>query len=161
MKKSFVGSQGKRVGKYYTDIDDIRLYIPKFKTNLTYSLFNSENNLIKNRKGDFYNSLINVEDMESKDVYKSKYESFLDTDDEVHIVNNNTHNTKKILFIKDSFAKPVAGYMSLNFKETRLLDLRYFKGNTYDYIKKYNPDIVVMLYNPSSIKNEDMFNFDY
>lgn len=161
IKNNFIGSQGKRTGKYYTDIDDTRFYTPKFSTSLKTLLFNDQGNFINKREGDFYNSLINTDAMESNNVYISKYESFLDSNNETHIINNKSTNDKKILFIKDSFARPVAGYMSLNFQETRLLDLRTYKGNTYKYIEEYNPDIIIMLYNPSCIKEKDMFNFEY
>lgn len=160
MKKSFVGSQGKRVGKYYTDLDDVKLYIPKFKTDLSCSLFGSNGQMTRKEQGDFYNSLIDIKDMESDDLYVPKYESLLYSNRETHIVNNLAKNDTKVLYIKDSFARPVAGYMSLNVKETRLLDLRYYKGSTYEYIKEYKPDVVIMLYGSTSVKNKGMFNFD-
>lgn len=160
LKKSFVGSQGIRVGKYYTDIDDVKYYTPKFDTNLTYSLFRPNGDLVMKNTGDFSNSIIDQDRMQSDDVYTSKYDAFLRTNNEIHIVNNNADNDKKILFIKDSFARPVASYMSLNYKETRLLDLRNYKGSTYEYIKEYNPDVVIMLYNARMLKNKFMFNFN-
>jgi hypothetical protein len=159
-EKCFVGSQGKRVGKYYTDIDDITLYIPKFQTDYQYYLYDTAGKLVKERKGNFYNTLINTADFESDDVYVSKYDSFLETINETRIINNKADNDLKVLFIKDSFAKPVAGYLSLNVKETRLLDLRTYEGSTYDYIKEYQPNIVIILYNASFLKIEEYYNFE-
>ena len=54
---------------------------------------------------------------------------------------------------------PVASYLSLSAKETRVLDLRYYNGKEYDYIKNYNPDIVIMMYYPGSLSNMKIFDF--
>lgn len=159
-KKCFVGSQGTRVGKYFTDLDDITLYIPDFQTDYRFCIYDTNGKLVTERQGDFYHALVNTKDFESKDAYISKYDCFLETINEIRITNNISDNDLKVLFIKDSFAKPVAGYMSLNVKETRMLDLRTYKGSTYDYIEEYQPDIVIMLYNASFLKVEEYFNFE-
>ena len=156
--KSFVGSQGKRVGKYYTEIDNFNMYIPKFATNLTVTKYNNDSKVMKTKKGNFEDTIIEKSLLKG-DIYENKYASYLGGDNEFRIINNKVSNNKKVLILKDSFVLPVASYLSLSAKETRVLDLRYYNGKEYDYIKNYNPDIVIMMYYPGSLSNMKIFDF--
>ena len=78
---------------------------------------------------------------------------------EVIINNTKSATNKKILVIKDSFALPVTAFLSTCFKETRMIDLRYMQDmSVYDYIDDYNPDFVLILYNPGAY-SDVFFNF--
>lgn len=156
--KNFVGSQGKRVGKYYTEIDDFSMYIPKFDTDLTVTKYNNDSKVMKTKKGSFDDTIIEKSLLKGS-IYENKYAAYLGGDNEFRIINNKVNNNKKVLIIKDSFVLPVASYLSLSTKETRVLDLRYYNGKEYDYIKNYNPDIVIMMYYPGSLPNMKTFDF--
>lgn len=157
---SFVGSQGKRVGQYYTATDHIRLYVPKFSTNLTLEILNEQKECMVNRSGAFYGTLINKEMFEDKSIYGEKYLSCLETNQETIIRNHDSDNEIKVLFIKDSYARPVAAYLSLNVKETRLIDLRQYSGSITEYIATYNPNIVIVLYNSTAVPDERLYSFN-
>ncbi|MEL7657239.1 MAG: hypothetical protein AAGU75_15185, partial [Bacillota bacterium] len=70
------------------------------------------------------------------------------------------HNVKrgKLLIVKDSFGLPVYSFLSLGVHEVRALDVRLFKDSVAEYAKKYNPDIVVILYNADCLGG-NMFDF--
>ena len=69
------------------------------------------------------------------------------------IQNRNVKNGTKVLVIKDSFAMPIAGFLSLNVSELRMLDIR--KENRPQSIKKYveeyQPDVVLFVASPTSM----------
>ena len=70
------------------------------------------------------------------------------------IIKNNTLNNGKILLIKDSFSLPFAAYLSTVVGEIHMIDLRYYKQQTVlDYIDDYQPDMVIILYNPSVLSD--------
>ena len=52
----------------------------------------------------------------------------------------------KILVVKDSFANSVAPFLALCVKQTDILDPRWFKGSIRSYIKKTQPDIVLVIH---------------
>ena len=67
---------------------------------------------------------------------------------------------KKVLVIQDSYGLPFSSFLSLRVKELRTIDLRHFEGKEIEYIKEYKPDIVLMIYNPSSFYIEKNFQFE-
>ena len=52
----------------------------------------------------------------------------------------------KILVVKDSFANSVAPFLALCVKQIDILDPRWFKGSIRSYIKKTQPDIVLVIH---------------
>ena len=53
-KKSFLGAEGRRVGKYYTGLDDFELIFPNFETDFTFTV--PDKGIIRN--GSFYNAIL-------------------------------------------------------------------------------------------------------
>jgi hypothetical protein len=72
---------------------------------------------------------------------------------------------KKILFITDSFVKAVIPFLALGVENIATIDLRGFTGSVKTYVKQNDPDMVIVMYNPSAIKAPDyaahtsMFDF--
>lgn len=164
--KSFLGAQGRRVGRYYTDIDDYTLLLPKFNTSFVTSevLRPSGREPIRNvvGEGDFRQALIDEEILSSTDITANKHGAYLSIDrGEQLIVNNLNPNGKKVVIIKDSFAMPYSCFMATGTAETTILDMRYFSFVNRDiaaYINEYSPDVVIFLYNTEAYTN-DMFVF--
>ncbi|MCI8336823.1 MAG: hypothetical protein HFI72_06680 [Peptococcaceae bacterium] len=155
---SFLGSQGKRVGRLYVGVDQYDYIAPVFATDFTVSITKSDGTL-REQAGSFTEALVYAPLLaETEDVETNKYACYFGGDyPEVKIKNNLAANDKKILVIKDSFALPFTAFLANSCAEIRMIDLRYFTGRMEDYIEAYEPDLVLMLYNPSSFGSKAMF----
>ena len=61
----------------------------------------------------------------------------------------------KILFIGDSFEDCVVPFLALTVQNVNVLDLRTFDGSVRSYVEENKPDVVVVMYNPSSLNEID------
>lgn len=163
-KNWFLGSKGKKVGKYFTKdgVDDFELIVPKFESSLT------EEQPLKNeiRKGSFENTVLYMKNMK-KDYYKiNTYATYSGGDFRLQIMRNNLNKKgKKILLIRDSFACVVAPFLSLQTRELDVCDVRdgeaYVgnKLNMEDYIKQEKPDYVLVLYTGVGDQTDSRYDF--
>jgi hypothetical protein len=93
------------------------------------------------------------------------YGAYLYGDNPLLVIHNNfLHGNKKILIIKDSFVNNLAPFLSLGIEHIDMLDLRHFTGSIKTYIKQTQPDMVIVMYNPSALAMDDsahkrMFDF--
>lgn len=144
-KNFFLGSQGRRVGKYYGGIDDYTLITPKFHTDYTVKIKEYTKN------GAFKDTILEPEFLKTDlPVDTNRYASYFGGDYEMVKVDNNNVDTGKTLIIQDSFGLPFSAFMSLNFKETHTMDLRHFREESLvEYLEENHYDNVLFLYNPS------------
>jgi hypothetical protein len=158
----FLGSLGKKVTLVQTPAEDFILMSPLFDTDLSLTI--PELNL--DVRGT-YDILIDHTMIERKDYYTLEhYRAYMYGDKPVITVHNNlVHDGKKILLVKDSFARVVSPFLSLGVEELHILDLRHFNGSIKSYIEQHRPDIVMVLYNPAIMDYTDrpelkkMFDF--
>lgn len=67
---------------------------------------------------------------------------------ELHFINNAPKSNKQVLMIKDSYLNPIQYHLAAQFKETTIVDLRYFEPSSLtEYIEQNEFDHVMMLYN--------------
>lgn len=104
---SFIGSQGRRVGRFYTALDNFTLIYPNFPTE--FSFFVNDN---PPREGDFRSAFIYGEHLEPKDIYANKYAAYLGGDYALATLKNHLQPRYKLLIIKDSFANPAVTFLS-------------------------------------------------
>lgn len=150
--RSFLGSIGKRIGRYYCNIDDFEYILPDFKTNFEVEKGDEV------KKGSFEKTIVIKELIESKDINTNRYACYFGGDfSEIIVKNNNIINNKKVLVIQDSYGLAFSALLSLRVKELRTIDLRHFDEQEIAYTKEYKPDIVIILYNPSSFYIEKNF----
>lgn len=145
--RSFLGSRGIRVGKFYAGIDDFEYYEPLFSTELALQ-YVRDGSLIFDSKGNFRKALINTQCLVPS--YKNKYNTFLYAGtNEGRVTNFLKAKGKTCLIIGDSFMRSVVPYLSLCFQQTAFLDPQEgrYRKNYIDYIDAYQPDIVVVLFN--------------
>ncbi len=160
--KWFLGSQGKKVGKYVAGIDDINIITPKFETD-----YLTEQPLKKKKaSGSFDKALMNMSFVEKKDYYVlNPYATYTGGDFAYQIITNTKAvNDKKILVVRDSVACAVTPFLSLCAKELHILDLRdSLTGSKtkplYDYIDGITPDAVLFLYSPTRFREAEVFDF--
>lgn len=145
-ENNFLGSQGRRVGKYYSGVDDFTLVTPKFETD--YRVTINKKSSREEFEGDFAQTLINEDILNDKDIFTNRYVSYFGADyPEVIIENKSSVNPLKILVVKDSFGIPFSAFMSTMVSETRMLDMRYYKDKTVEeYALDYRPDLVIYVF---------------
>ncbi len=149
----FLGSQGKKVGRFFTDlyVDDIDIITPKFDT----SLIVSQPLKKESKTGTFEETLISKVRYEKKGYYDyNPYVAYTGGDYHIQTVENlNNTDGKDILVIRDSFAAASTPFLSLTAHNTHMLDLREMSGmygdrvaSITEYIEEMNPDYVIIMY---------------
>jgi hypothetical protein len=151
-----LGGYGKKVTLAQTAKEDFVFLTPKFDTD--FSLTIPELNL--NVRGN-YDILMDRSQIDIKDYYGSNpYRFYMHGDKQLIAVHNNLiQKGEKLLLIKDSFAEVVSPFLSAGIEDLHILDLRHFNGSLRSYIAKNKVDVVMVLYNPSSLENERCFDF--
>lgn len=159
-EKIFLGNYGKNTGVLFAEPDDFDLIEPKFDTN-----FNFDCDAINYHKsGSLRESMLfakhfkwNYYDFNPYAVYN------LVGHKHTRITNNLHYNDKKILFINDCAANPIANFIAPHFKETHFFDLRgkLTKEDLFSTIEAVKPDIVVALYFPYFVcKSAETFDIN-
>ena len=162
----FLGSQGKKVGKYFTDlgVDDIDLITPKFDTNLVVS------QPLKNdtKIGSFEETILQLNQIENKNYHKlNPYTVYTGGDFHIQTIENlNNTEGKNILVIRDSYACASTPFLSLTGHNTHILDIREMSGMYGDrvqsvskYIEEMQADYVIILYN-GVFKDDAKYTFE-
>ncbi|MGM9933495.1 hypothetical protein [uncultured Clostridium sp.] len=160
-KNSYLGSMGRKCGKYYNGVDDFTLIYPKFET--SYSFYARTKDYEINTEGRFEEALLSQYSINNyKNEYAlsaNKYDTYLfGNQGEVHITNNNNKNGIKVLFIKDSFVLPFAAFFSNVCSDTYLIDPRYYDKNILDFVNSKDIDLIIISFTPQDISDE-FFNF--
>lgn len=76
-----------------------------------------------------------------------KYPVFLDGNHAlVTVKNKSCQNGKRLLLIKDSFAHCFATFLTENYEEICMVDMRYFRGNLNEIIKSESLNEILYLY---------------
>ena len=162
---AFLGSQGKKTGKYFTELglDDINIITPKFETLLTDIQVGKD----YIRTGPFSEVLIHKYHINDADLYnKNPYAAYLGGDYREQIIENHMNlEGKNVLLLKDSFSCAFAPFFTMTTHNTYLLDMRdfaEFKGdriNVEEYIERVKPDYVLVMY--TGVSGEDrIYDFE-
>ncbi len=156
----FLGSRGKRVGIYFGGVDDLMWFTPKFETEISCSIPYS--NVFY--KGTFEEANIREMYYESDDpdyFNKSAYCVYIGADYAlVQHRNEEAASDLKLLIIKDSFTLPMQAFLSTEFQEIDVIDLRHYTAGTLaDYIEDSQPDIVIQMMYPGSFSNDEQFSY--
>lgn len=158
LENSFLGSLGKRMGRIYSGIDDYTLITPDFETNI--KLYQGFDKALQS-EGSFDNTIID-KTLSGPDmpVDTNRYAAYFSLDSDFNtIINENSQNDYKILIIKDSYALPVAAFLSLTCKEVTMIDFRLSKEQSVkEFINNNDYDLILMMYGSGSICNDDMFD---
>ena len=163
--KCFLGSAGQRVGPLYSGLDDMTVITPLYDTWLRlWSVDSADAD-----EGTFSDILLYPEFLDGDIFHSFPYNVYLGGSfAQLHLVNESresgfavTSTQRKILAFTDSFAWVVAPFLALGYDETVFLDLRAFEEDVLDFVRVEQPDLVIVLYNPGSLKDEcwNMFQF--
>ena len=106
--------------------------------------------------------MLDYSNLEEKDLFgKNPYHVYIgDQYPVVTMRNPEAPVDKKILLLKDSFALPVQSFLSECFTQIDALDLRlYTEQSVYEYVQDFQPDIVIVMYNPFMLTTESVYEF--
>lgn len=146
----FLGSEGKKVGQYFTPLglDDISIITPKFETKLTVEDTRGV------REGTLADTMIGTIDPNSVNLYYDNlYAHYSGGDFGLQVVQNHLSDpdAPKVVIIRDSFGCAVTPFLSLATESLHIIDIRYWRGTEeadtiYEYIRQEKPDCVLVLY---------------
>ncbi|MEG1254292.1 DHHW family protein [Clostridium sp.] len=115
---------------------------------LTYYKFE---NIEMDIQGDKYNDLYNYSYLDSRD----KYSMFLRGNNAITIIRNkNLTNGKRLLVFKDSFGNSMIPFLTQNFEEIHVVDLRSFMLKVNDYVKENDFDNILIIYNLTNFSRD-------
>jgi hypothetical protein len=60
-----------------------------------------------------------------------------------------------LLIIRDSYADSLAPFLTANYSNIYLVDLRYFRQSVSDFVKEHDIDSVLILYSVSNFSTDD------
>ena len=150
----FLGSQGKRTGSLYAGTDDFSVWTPAFDTDFTYAAQDWV------REGPFAESLLFRERLEGDPFSANPYTLYSGGDYSfARITNNLNPDGPKIMLLRDSFGCAFTPFLALYCSELTTVDLRYLDGDFFSYLDQADPDYVILLYSPSSLKTDTAFRF--
>ncbi len=147
-KNLFLGSSGKRVGKYFAGLDDFPVITPKKEFQFYVELIDEK----INKQGTFEEVLCNSNQLTENFFVVNPYGYYNVSDSQRNVFNSKALEKKKVLFIGDSFSNVPMPFLSLNFETVHKRDMRHFTENFESYYKEFDPDIVIVLIGEKFIK---------
>ncbi len=155
----FLGSLGKRVGRYYAGTEDFTVLLPKYKTAMRGQLYGSDGS-IETVKGEFEEVMIDYSKIEPVDYFDQfVYNYYAGGDMPLSVFTNKNAGTKTILLVRDSFSCVLTPFLSLAAcAQIHSLDPRDYDHSVTDYIHMVNPDLVIVAVTPAYIEPE-FFHF--
>ncbi len=155
----FLGSQGKRVGKFYGGVDDLVLVTPDFPTRMSMSNLKYRRFTV----GTFEDTILQKEYLTGEVSYHGQNHYAVYVGGDYPLVQHRNASApvnKKILILKDSFALPYQSFMSTLFTAVDVIDPRHYTDQSVgDYIMQYEPDAVLLAINPNMIYQQEYTRF--
>jgi len=154
-EKLFIGKYGQRIGPRYVTPDDIVEYWPKYDTHIHRHTLRGIN--IEDVRGDFRTAVTRPDRLEPAPgktwntyayTYYGQVESY-------SIFENPDAPDFTILLIKDSYSAPIGTFLSLLAKHVVYVDLRQDVDPLDTWVKKYQPDAVVIAYSLQMLRDDN------
>ena len=156
----YLGSQGRRVGRYAAGLDDYTFLSPLFATDFTLvdRISDPDHPL---RTGDFMEAIVDTGVLTSTNVTDNKHASYFTWDyGNLVIYNHKEEDGLRILLVKDSFALPFGAFLSCAVSELHMVDLRDSGAPAVaEYARENQIDAVIVMYN-TEVFGSDMFRFE-
>lgn len=162
----FLGSAGRRVGRLYSGLDDLTMIQPKFDTSLRMEA--PETQMV--RQGSYSETILFPEILTTGSDYDvSRYDVYCGGDRALTYFTNFSREEngivqsqpKRLLVLKDSYSSVVAPFLALSYDEVCLLDLREYRQDVVEFAREYQPDLVMILYNPGALEDNNRMMFDF
>lgn len=157
----FLGSSGKRTGRYYAGLDDGWFFYPNFESEISVRIPSMEVDCRGPYEEVAYYQGLNIS-LEDPDYFNTNFYAVYGWNDMpiTHWRNEQAADQSKFLMIGDSFSNIPFSLMSFNLGVFDELDVRYFEEDFPEYYYGYQPDTVIMEINAGAILAE-FTDFDY
>ncbi|MDD3242784.1 MAG: DHHW family protein [Eubacteriales bacterium] len=137
----FYGTLRARSGSWWVSPDQIVGYAPK--TSATVEIYEN-NELVQTTDGFYAADRLTTAD---------QYSVFLDGNHSKVVIRSG-NSGKKLLLFKDSFAHSLIPFLSTQYSEIHMLDLRYYKTDFEKYIQDYGFDDILILYSANNFSTD-------
>ena len=143
----FNGTLYSTSGVHWLEPDEIHTYVPD----------NGDVYVTANTGEGFIGGGLYVpEKLEGKD----KYTYFLGGNQPLYIIENpNAATDKKLLVLRDSYADSLAPFLSQDFAEIHLLDLRYYRTPVAAYAEQMGADAILVSYSVDNFQKDENIIF--
>ena len=158
-----LGSIGRRTGVWYDGLDDLTIFDPKFKTDLTFWGKNKKGDDIDKREGTFHDSMYDWENLQKRaDFERNTYSTYLGKDYAIaEITNHLSDSGLNILLIRESFSCALTPFLCLGADKITAIDLRrYNEMSVPELCEEKDIDLVIQDYNPSAFSKNQFDFFD-
>lgn len=154
---SFLGSQGRRTGIGYVDVEDFCLITPKYETQMSLNIPSSDFTLT----GSFEETAFSdygLDALLSKDFFNGDPYGIYGWSNRPRTIwsNPNAPEDQKVMMIGNSYGNIPFAFLSLYFSSCEELDMRYFTEDFTSLYESYEPDIVIVLVNVNSMGDENV-----
>lgn len=147
-RQNFLGSQGRRVGRFYGGLDDFTLLVPDFDTR-----FRLEKKLhtgqLEVSQGNFEEVILDKSLLEAESVYTNRYGAYWGADYPTVLADNLLIGEEglSVMIIKDSYSLPYGAFLATMVDKLYMVDLRYFAiDGLAQYIREVQPDLILIMY---------------
>lgn len=149
VSEEFYGTTWSKAGAYWYPPDSMETAVSDEGVIVT-NYFNSQPT-----PGKLYN--------EEKLTQKDKYTFFLGGNQPLCVIESEKDGAEgSILLLRDSFSDALAPFLTQNFEEIHLLDLRYYKGSIAQYVEENGIDQVLVLYSVDNfVEDANLFVMGY
>lgn len=161
-EKKSLGYYGSRTGSLFLQPEPFDLIYPKFETQQSCYIRHQD----LTRSGSFYDAIFEMKYLNATET-SGLYGTYIGGDYPVVLHESETAQTDKtlLLFI-DSFGTIPESYLTTAYKHVYAIDLRWVKilgmpESAADFVEMYNPDHVIVAFNPNQIGGADSDQFNY
>ena len=145
ISNDFLGSLFSKVNLNHQKKDSVYIFEPLTKNDLTVYY------------GDrVTNSLYEFSHLQNN---RSHYNIFLDNNHPLIKIKTSIKNGKNIVVIKDSYANSFIPFLTKNFEEIHVIDLRFYNSNINAYLNENNLKDILFFYNVKNFSEENNLIF--
>ena len=139
--QDFLGTLTAKSGIPTNSPDELNLYVPKAPEDLVVSLTEEQKKLT---------SLYQMDLVDGQD----KYLVYLGGNYPVVRISTTSTKDRRLLIIKDSYANAFVPFMTKDFNEITMVDLRYFTADVNELVEEYLITDVLILYNINTFNDD-------
>ena len=163
IERGSLGYYGQRTGWVFGGFDDFSLIYPKWETRQ--SSWAPHKELL--REGSFYDAVFYTDYLNTPWWERGLYSTYIGGDWPVLVHQSETAPIDKtVMILIDSYGTVPESFLTTAYKQVVALDLRWVLRNqmgktTAEYIEEYQPDIVIVMFNPNQIGLPNCEQFQY
>ncbi len=161
----FLGSSGKRTGRFFAGVDDFTVIVPKFDTEISVKVESKNVDNTGRFENVYTNQMLTSLDIKLKnaDLFNDDPYSRIGygNSDLTHWRNSHAPLNAKFMLIGDSIASIPFALLPLSVSSCDELDMRSFGGDFPTYFQSYNPDIIIVFVNAYGLAGGQAANVSY